>query len=323
SEPTSLAQLVASRAVFGRGAYGHSRFGTEDSLKRIARADVVQLHDTYYRPDNAMLVLAGDIEPAEALSLAKKAFGGWKHSSEALPSGRPGTGSSAAPELLVIDQPGAGQAGVVAAHAGIPRTSRDWYAGIVANAVLGGSYSARLNEEIRVKRGLSYGASSALEALGDGGLWLAAAQTKNPSAPEVVDLMLQQFAALASESTPAAELAARKATLIGAYGRSLETTSGLASRVAELALYDIDLAELGHYVDRVQAVTPAEVQTFAKAHLGAGGTHVVVVGDAREFDSALKQAHPHAGQIPAKQLDLDDPNLRQQARALEAGSARK
>jgi zinc protease len=224
--------------------------------------------------------------------------------------------------VLVIDQPGAGQAGVVAAHAGVPRSAPDWYAGVVANAVLGGSYSARLNEEIRVKRGLSYGASSALESLRVGGLWLAAAQTKNPSAAKVVDLMLEQFAALATAPPPAAELAARKATLIGAYGRSLETTSGLASRVAQLALYGIDLAELGHYVDRVQAVTPAEVQRFAEKHLRSGETHVVVVGDASQFDAALAKAHPHAGRIPAKQLRLDDPDLRQQAKPIGEAASR-
>src|SRR5690606_3420661 len=110
------------------------------------------------------------------------------------------------------------------------------------------SYSARLNEEIRIKRGLSYGAGSRLETLRDAGVWLASAQTKNPSAPEVVDLMLEQFAALAAEPVPAAELTARKSTLIGAFGRSLETTEGLADRVAELALYGIDLAELGRYI---------------------------------------------------------------------------
>jgi zinc protease len=314
SRPTSFAQLVAGRAVFGAGAYGHSRYGTQDSLGRIERADVVRLHETYYRPDNALLVLSGDIDPDDARALAERAFGAWSRPSTDLPPRPAGAATSKAPAVLVVDDPGAGQAGVVAAHAGIPRDAGDWYTAAVANAVLGGSYSARLNEEIRIKRGLSYGASSRLESLRDAGVWLAAAQTKNPSAPEVVDLMLGQFAALAAEPVPSAELMARKATLIGAYGRSLETTEGLAARVAELALYGIDLAELGRYIDRVEAVTQADVQRFAKAHLGAGATHVVVVGDASEFEAALKRSYPDFVKIAADAVDLDSPSLAQAQR---------
>jgi zinc protease len=307
SRPTSFAQLVAGRAVFGAGAYGHSRYGTEDSLARIERGDVVRLHETYYRPDNALLVLSGDVDPDDARALAENTFGAWRRPSVDLPAAPDGAGPSKSPAVLVVDDPGAGQAGVVAAHAAIPRNAQDWYAAAVANAVLGGSYSARLNEEIRIKRGLSYGASSRLESLRDAGVWLAAAQTKNPSAPEVVDLMLEQFAALAAQPVPSAELMARKATLIGAYGRSLETTEGLADRVAELAIYGIDLAELGRYIERVEAVTQAEIQSFAKAHLGAGGTHVVVVGDADEFEAALKRSHPDFVKVDADAVDLDTP----------------
>jgi zinc protease len=304
SRPTSFAQLVAARAVFGAGAYGHSRYGTEDSLERIERGDVVRLHETYYRPDNALLVLSGDVDTDAAHALAERAFGAWTRPSSKLPPHPAGAGPSKSPAVLVVDDPGAGQAGVVAAHAGIPRDARDWYTAAVANAVLGGSYSARLNEEIRIKRGLSYGASSRLESLRDAGVWLAAAQTKNPSAPEVVDLMLAQFAALAAEPVPGPELMARKATLVGAYGRSLETTEGLADRVAELALYGIDLAELGRYIDRVEAVTAADIQSFAKGHLGAEGTHVVVVGNAGEFQAALEDAHPDFAKVAADAVDL-------------------
>ena len=84
-----------------------------------------------------------------------------------------------------------------------PRKDADYYAGTVANAVLGGSYSARLNEEIRIKRGLSYGAFSDLDTRRDTGLWLGSAQTKNPSAPQVVELMLGEFARLGGTPVPA------------------------------------------------------------------------------------------------------------------------
>ena len=313
SRPTQLAALAAGRAVFGDGAYGHSLAGTPASLAAIDRADVQHLHAAIYRPDAAALVLTGDITPAQARALAERSFGDWPRPPAALAAAPAGMGRGALPPVLVIDQPGAGQAGVVAAHAAPPRDNAGYYAGTVANAVLGGSYSARLNEEIRIKRGLSYGASSELEGRRDSGLWFAAAQTKNPSAAQVAQLMLGEFARLGQTPLAADELAARKATLVGGYGRSLETTAGLALQVEELATYGIDLAEVGRYIARVQAVTPAQVQAYAKAHLGVGASHVVVVGDASRFAAALRQRHPQALQLQAGTLDLDSP-------ALQAGS---
>lgn len=309
SRPTALASLAASRGVFGEGAYGHSRNGTPESLQRVTRADVQRLHDALYRPDNAILILAGDITPAQARELAQASFGDWRQPATPLPPRPAGRSASQLPALLVIDQHGAGQAGVVAAHAAPRRGDADYYVGSVANAVLGGSYSARLNEEIRIKRGLSYGAGSRLQGLNDAGIWLASAQTKNPSAPQVVDLMLGQFKQLGDTRVDAGELAARKATLIGSYGRRLETTAGLADQVADLAIYGLPLDGIGKYVGAVQAITPKQVEKYAREHLAADGLHVVVVGDAAQFGAAIRKDHPGAVVLQSTALDLDSPSL--------------
>ena len=309
SRPTALASLAATRGVFGDGAYGHSRTGTPVSITRITRADVQQLHRTLYRPDNAILILTGDITPVQARQLAQASFGDWQKPAASLPVKPVGEAASHLPAILLIDQHGAGQAGVVVAHAAPSRSDAGYYVGMVANAVLGGSYSARLNEEIRIKRGLSYGASSRLEPMSDAGLWLAAAQTKNPSAPQVVDLMLGQFARLGHSRVSGAELAARKATLIGSYGRRLETTDGLAAQIAELAIYGIDLRQIGNYIEQVQAVTPKQVEAYARKHLDADGSKAVVVGDTAQFATALRKAHPHAALLESAALDLDSPSL--------------
>jgi zinc protease len=309
SEPSSLARLAAARAVFGNGAYGHSRAGTPASLAKLTRDDVKALHAALYRPDNAILVLTGDITPAQAAQLAQASFGNWTAPASALPAPPMGLGAGALPTLLVIAQHGAGQAGVVAAHVAQARDDAGYYAGTVADAVLGGSYSARLNEEIRIKRGLSYGAGSDLDTRRNAGVWLASAQTKNPSAPQVVELMLGEFARLGSAPVPAGELTARKATLIGGYGRSLETTAGLAGQVGDLAVHDVDLGEVGRFVERVQAITPAQIQAYAKAHLDAGDLHVVVAGDAAQFADALRAKRPDAQVLQADTLDFDSVTL--------------
>jgi len=310
SQPTSLASLAAMRGVFGAGAYGHSRGGTPDSLARITRADVQQLHDALYRPDNAILVLTGDITPEHAQQLAQASFGDWRKPVTPLPAKPAGAAPGKLPSILLIDQHGAGQAGVVSAHVAPPRNDAGYYVGTVANAVLGGSYSARLNQEIRIKRGLSYGASSRFQPMRDSGLWLASAQTKNPSAAQVVELMQGEFKRLGDSRVSDEELAARKATLIGGYGRSLETTAGLASEVGELALQGVKLDEIGQYIAKVQAVTPKQIQKYAASHLDATGSHTVVVGDAGQFAPAIRQAHPQAVVLKSTALDLDQPDLR-------------
>lgn len=314
SRPDRLARLVAARAAYGDGAYGHSPSGTPTSLPRITRDDIAHLHQTYYRPDNAVLVFAGDIDLDQAVALATHAFGDWKAPAAPLPASPASKGKASLAPMIVVDLPGTGQAAVAAVHAGIARNAADYYPGIVANAVLGGSYSARLNQEIRIKRGLSYGAGSSLDTRRDAGTFGAAVQTKNPSAVEVVGLVLGELDTLAHTPPPADELTARKATLAGNFGFGLETTGGLAGQVADLALYGLPLDELGHFVDKVQAVSGDQVRDFAKTHLDRDGTTIVVAGDAKQFADALVKTYPKTQRYLASSLDFDSATLKPAAK---------
>ena len=311
-EPGQIGRYVASIALFAGTPYGHVLSGTSASLKGITRKDIAALHDTYYRPDNATLVLAGDIDPEAGFALAQKAFGDWTAPASPLPSLAASASSapSAAPRVIVVDLPGTGQASVGVAIRGISRSDPRYYAGIVSNGILGGGYSSRLMEEIRIKRGLSYSAGSALDARRFIGPFVARVQTKNESAPEVVDLILAEIGKVSSTPVGADELAARKATLTGNYGRSLETTDGLAQTLASYALQGIPLSEIGRYDDNVHAVTPAAAQAFAGAVLDPSKADIVVVGDAKQFLPALKSRFPNLEVIPAAELDLDRPALR-------------
>ncbi len=313
SEPNGLAVLAARRAVFGDGAYGHSADGTVSSLPRITRSDIVRLHDTYYRPDNALLVFAGDIDLDQATKLAESTFGAWKNPATPLPTAVAANGKTTLPPAVIVDLPGTGQAAVTLAHAGIARDAADYYPGIVANAVIGGGYSSRLNQEIRIKRGLSYGAGSSLATLRHGGAFVASAQTKNPSAVEVAGLMFAELDRLSTSEVAADEFAARKATLSGNYAFGLETTNNLAGRVAGFALYGLPLSELGAWLDKVQAVTPAQVQAFAKTHLGRDGATLVVAGDAKQFADALAKVYPKTARYEADKIDFDSADLKASA----------
>src|ERR1700682_2271609 len=152
-QPGTIARFAAARLVYGDAPYGHPLSGTPESLSRIKRDDIVKVHATYYRPDNAILVIGGDMTVENGFALAQKYFGDWQGSAGTVTGGSLGLSAMAGsnkPRVLVIDMPDAGQAAVLAVHVGINRGSPDYFRGIVSNAILSG-YSGRLNWEIRVK----------------------------------------------------------------------------------------------------------------------------------------------------------------------------
>ena len=205
--------------------------------------------------------------------------------------------------------PGAGQAGVVVARPGIARDDKDYFPAAVANATLGVGFSSRLNQEIRIKRGLAYGARSELDARRAGGAIGAATQTKNPSAPEVVKIITDEFRRLGSEPAPEAELATRKAVLTGNFGRTIERTSGIAGTIATYVADGVPLARIATFLPSVEAVGPAAVQSVAARVMDPKAASIVVVGDAKQFLEPLRAAYPGLVVIPAAAVSLGSADL--------------
>ena len=308
-QPGSVASLAAARVVFGAQPYGHSANGTPQSLPKITRDDLVAFHREHYRPGNAVLVLAGDIAPDAAFALAQRAFGAWsggKAESVASTSKEQGM----AGRVVVIDMPDAGQAAVVVAKRGIARRDPAYFRALVANSVLGGGYSSRLNQEIRIERGLSYGARSWFEPRVTAGPFFARVETKNESAPEVARLIADAMKRLGAAGVEASELTPRKAVLIGEFGRSLETTAGIVSEVSTLALHGLPLTEIDRYVGGVQSVTDGQVRSFAAASLRASDSSIVIAGNASAFLPELQKQHESVEVVPIAELDLGSPTLR-------------
>jgi zinc protease len=306
--PASLSGFVAARVVYGGAAYGHNLGGTSETLRKITRDDIVRFHRTYYPSDNAVLVIVGDVKPATAFALAEKLFGSWGIGGAAE---KPVHGEAPAlpPRVVVIDMPDAGQAAVVVARRGVARVDPLYNVAQVANSVLGGGYSSRLNQEIRIKRGLSYGAGSQFEFRREPGPFSVSVQTKNESAVEVAGLIGAEISKMTSSSVPESELTPRKATLIGNFGRSVETTSGLVARISVLAQYGLSLDQINAYVHNVEAVSAADVQKFAAEHL-AGDASIIIIGDMKKIGDVMKKAFPNAEIIPLAELDLNSPTLR-------------
>jgi zinc protease len=311
SQPGGLASLVAPEVAFGEGVYGHPSGGTPKSLAAMTSAELRAFHAAAFTPANAVLVLTGKLTPDEGFALAQKHFGGWVGASPASVT-RTTTATTSAPaaKTLIVDLPNSGQAAVMALRPTLARRDPDFVPAEVAATVLGGGYSARLNQEVRIKRGLSYGAGASLSAREQAGLLTASTQTKNESAAEVADLLQAELDRLTSEPPSAVELTARKSTLIGSFGREVETADGLSAAIGDLALYGLPLTELERYAPAVEAVTAAQVAEVAGRRLSGGDASLVVVGDAKVFGPALTAKRPGATTIPAAELDLDAPGLR-------------
>lgn len=315
ADPAALAGLLGPRLFWGPGPYGQS--ASPASLARLRREEVLALLRQRLRPDATVLILSGEVEPAQARALAQRHFGGWRQNRMAPPPQPPSAPPpAAAPATLLVDLPGAGQSAVqllapFAARADLA-AQRD---GALANAVLGQGYSSRLSQEVRIRRALSYGASSSTECLPGGGVLSAQALTQHASAAEVAVLMREQILRLAREPVGAAELEARRASLLGEHGRQLETTAGLAALLAEqLARGRAPLA-LARLPAEWAAVGAAQLQAFAAAHWQAERLRCVVVADLAAAGEGLRRLDPQARVIRAAELDLDSPSLRRGARA--------
>lgn len=310
SDPAALASLVGQRSAWGASAYGQPV--TLESLARIRHADAVALHHRQLRPELTTLVMAGDVSLAQALDLARRHLGDWRASgpAAAVPVARPA--SATLPPTVLVTLPGAGQSGVVVlAPMEVGSEDPQRRVAQVAAAVLGGGYSARLNQEIRVRRGLSYGAGAGVSLQPEGGVLSASTQTKNASAAEVVRVMREQIRLLGQQAPSAEELGARQAALVGGFARQLDTVSGLAGLALDLVERQRPLGEAQQVAPAILAVTPEQVRDFAARHWTADRLRTVVVGDLdADIVSTLQDPPADVLRLDAAQLKLDSATLR-------------
>lgn len=306
ANPSAVARLVAQRVAYGAAPYGHPLAGTAATLGALGRDRVAWFHERFYRPDDAVLVLGGDLTVDQAFAFAERELGDWRAPS--VPLAAPAEAPIPPPRAraVIVDKPDAGRTALVAGRVSIARSSPDYYAGVVATAVLSG-YSGRLNQEIRVKRGLSYGAGASLGARRMPGLFIASTLIDHARAVEATEVMLAALRSLVDAPATDDDLVKRKATVTGGFFRSIEMIDGMVGALSEHVLYDVPLDELPHYARRVQGVDAGSVRDFAARGL-VDDVFVVLVGDASQFADQLARTHD-VRVIPGDALDLGSPTL--------------
>ena len=306
--PGEVAAMALHRAYWGD--VPHGRVPTVAALQRLAINDLRSFQATWVRPDRVALVLAGDITPEAGLALAQRLLGDWRAPAQAVPDLALAPPQPLASPLVLVDMPGAGQTSVAVAAPFVAQGAADRRIGLVAHAVLAGGYSARLNQVVRIQRGLSYGVSGSTEALAPGGMASAQAQTTHANALQVLQLLRAEITRLAAAPPTADELAARQAALVGGLARRLETTSGLMALLVGQWAAGRPLTDLADQVPQILAVTPAQVQGFARQHWADSALRAVVVGDLSASGDALAASTPGALRLRLADLDLDQAGLR-------------
>jgi zinc protease len=306
-----LASAAFQRIVFGDHPYGLPTEGTPGSANTMTRDDIVHFWDTYYSPGAALLAFSGDISPDAAFAAAEKYFGAWQ-SKTAPPAPPPASRVSAGVHITVIDKPDAVQTQIRVGKTGVRRNDPDFVPLYVADRVFGGSYNSRLNTEVRVKKGLTYGANSVFDTRMLAGSFEASTFTRTEATLEATQLIVDLMKSMATGNVKADELGFAQDYLVGVYPIQTETPDEVAARVLMVAHFDLPADYNQTYQARIAGITLEQVNAVASRYFDPTSLDIVLAGNASQFRDGLKKAFPSAtyDEIPAAQLDLTQPNLR-------------
>jgi zinc protease len=311
SDASYLATAVFRREVLAGSGYALPDEGTPDSVKKYGHDDLVKFHDTYYVPNKALLAFAGDITPEAAFAAAEKYFGDWKQKDVPTPRMAMPT-ATAGMRVFIVDKPDAVQTEIRAGHLGIPRNNSDYIPLYVTNRIFGGGYNSRLNTEVRINKGLTYGANSAFNTFRYTGLFSAGTYTRTEATVEATKLVVDLIAKMSDGSVTPKELDFARDYLAGVYPIQSETAEQVTGRVLTVAQYDLPADYNDTYQKQVLAVGTDQVKEMAQRYFDAKNLDLVLVGNTAKFRDELKKTFPDAkfDEVPFEQLDLLSADLR-------------
>ncbi|HEY2990093.1 MAG TPA: pitrilysin family protein [Candidatus Binatia bacterium] len=275
-QPGEIAELKFKEALFPKSPYGRPVEGTEESVRRIERAGLLEFYQNYYRPNHAILAVVGDVSPEEVNKKLAQVFRTWEKGAAVAPVAPPPAGQ---PTLILVNKD-LTQANIIAGHEGIPRTHPDYYAIQVMNYILGGGgFSSRMMESIRNQRGLAYSIYSAFEPEKYAGSFQVTMQTKNESAGEAIRVAVDEIRKMREQGATEPEIQEAKDYLIGNFPIRFDTNRKVASLLAQIEFFGLGLDYPDRYPDIIRKVTRDDVLRVAKRYLQPEKLIMVVVAD--------------------------------------------
>jgi zinc protease len=281
-DPGWVARKVFLQTLYPRNPFGRLVEGQPSTLDAISRADVEKFHHTYYRPNNAIIAMAGEISQAQAVKLLDSHFAGWQSAeipSVAWPDAQQQTG-----ERVALDKK-VSQANVILGHEGIARSNTDYYAVLIMNYILGGGgFGSRLMERIREELGLVYSISSYFAARKHPGPFIVGLQTKNASATQAIAEVMQVIRRFIEQGPTEQELAAAKSYYINSFPLRLVSNRDVASLLPVIEFHGLGLDYPDRYPDLIGQVTQEHVRAAAKTYLHPDRLLQVIVADLAQAD---------------------------------------
>ena len=286
--PGRIASRALAEAVFGKAhRYGRPETGDATSLSALNVAELRAFHDERYTPAAATLVVVGDVTAESVLPLLEKAFGAWK----AL------AGAPAAPPVPVppqvrtrtvwlVDKPGSVQSAIRIGRVGLSWTDPQYAATEVMNTLLGGSFTSRLNDNLREKHGYTYGAHSGFARYRTAGLFVAMADVQTDKTAPALTEFMNELARIRTPATPEEAERARSYAALR-YPEQFETTQQVAGHVVEKVVYDLPDGFFEQFVPKALAVDAAAIQKAAEAEVDPHRIAIVVVGDRSKVEAPL------------------------------------
>ncbi len=285
-QPGEIAQALTMRTLFGP-EHPYGRRAHADALRAITVNDVRSFWQQRWRANNATVVVVGDIDAARARSLVEAAFGDWERAMTPAPDVA-GVPQVQGRTVHLVDKPGAAQSIIVIGRIGAPRSSPDYYALQVMNTILGGQFTSRLNQNLREEHGYSYGASSSFQFLPAPGAFTAGAAVQTAVTGAALREFFNELEAIRTP-IPADEVERAKNYLAMRYPAQFQSVAGIASEIGSTTLYDLPLSTLNEMIDRVMAVTPADVARVARAYVDPANVEIIVVGDREIIEQQVRE----------------------------------
>lgn len=287
-EAGAIANNAFPALVYG-ALHPYGRFATTVGTRMLDRARVQGFHGGRYRPENSTLILVGDVDPDALQPVVQSALGAWRASG---PASAP-VAALAAPTIArsvvyLVDKPGAAQSEIRIGHPGVARSNPDYYALQVLNTIVGGSFTSRLNTNLREVKGWSYGARSGYAMRQAAGPFTAQAAVVTAKTDSAVVEFMRELGRIRTEAVSAEELDKAKRYLALGFPQTVETNPQVAAQLASLVTYGIEPSFLSTYVQRILAVTADDVRRVANQYVRPGNSVIVVVGDRAAVEAGLR-----------------------------------
>ncbi len=283
-DPSFVAGKEFIKDVFGNHPYGRLVEGNIASIDSIGRNDLVAFYDSFYKPENSVLVVVGDLKRDELSGLLEKYFSEWKSKAGRKTVALPENVSELKASKLEILDKDVAQANIIFGHTGISRDNPDFYSVQVMNYILGGGgFASRLMKVIRDEMGLTYSIYSFYAANKYPGRFEIEVQTKNESAGRVIDEMLKQIRLMKEAPVSDQELKDAKDYLIGSFPRRLETSRKVADFLAAVQFYNLGDDYINKYKDYIGKVTKEDVLRVARKYLDDKNYVLVIVGNKKKM----------------------------------------